>query len=84
MTPTFIPGQKFSQIISRADEIQEWMKTHPEFQDFVAVDDLPLGDKKMDTEHLIRTNDYYGLVEEKVQQLVSLYQSKKAKLVQNT
>ena len=48
---------------SREEEIKEWLKRHPETQNFVVLDDMLLGAKFLEG-HFVKTSNFFNGLEE--------------------
>lgn len=59
---------------NRGAEIEEWLKYHPEVENYVILDDE--SNLFSSNEHLILTNSYYGLTESITDQVISLLNEK--------
>ena len=57
--------------MSRTDEINAWLKKHPEIDNYVILDDEEIKDIKL-IPHLVRTTFKHGLTRDKAEQAIKI------------
>lgn len=57
--------------MSRADEINAWLKKHPEIDNYVILDDEEIKDIKL-IPHLVKTTFKHGLTRDKAEQAIKI------------
>ena|SRR3990167_1924802 len=65
-----VPQRRFSEMISRGEEVQAWLHQHPDVESYVIIDDI--NEFKGMKKHFVETNHRTGITDKDVERAINI------------